>query len=44
MVRDAFPRGLVLTPLSLETKWGLGLENIADLPAENIYNFGLVRG
>jgi hypothetical protein len=28
--------------LVLETKWGLGLENIADLPAGNIYNFGLV--
>jgi hypothetical protein len=25
-----------------ETKWGLGLDNYLDLPAENIFNFGLV--
>ncbi len=25
-----------------ETKWGLGLEHIQDLPLEDIYNFGLV--
>ncbi len=26
----------------VETKWGLGLQNIDDLPAADIYNFGLV--
>ncbi|KAK0735443.1 hypothetical protein B0T21DRAFT_348933 [Apiosordaria backusii] len=27
----------------LQTKWGLGLKNIEDLPAENIYDFGLLQ-
>ncbi|KAK0651726.1 hypothetical protein B0T16DRAFT_85461 [Cercophora newfieldiana] len=27
----------------LQTKWGLGLDHIADLPAENIYQFGLIQ-
>jgi hypothetical protein len=27
----------------LETKWGLGLKHLADMPPENIFNFGLVR-
>lgn len=25
-----------------ETKWGLGLQHIEDLPPEDVYNFGLV--
>lgn len=25
-----------------ETKWGLGLKNLEDMPNKNIYNFGLV--
>lgn len=27
----------------LETKWGLGLKHLDDMPPQNIYNFGLVR-
>ncbi|KAK4226867.1 hypothetical protein QBC38DRAFT_214156 [Podospora fimiseda] len=27
----------------VQTKWGLGLKNIDDLPDENIFNFGLVQ-
>ncbi|KAK4159145.1 hypothetical protein QBC43DRAFT_362260 [Cladorrhinum sp. PSN259] len=27
----------------VQTKWGLGLQNINDLPPENLYNFGLVQ-
>ncbi|KAK0674164.1 hypothetical protein QBC41DRAFT_72261 [Cercophora samala] len=27
----------------IQTKWGLGLRNIDDLPPENIYNFGLIQ-
>ncbi|KAK4157504.1 hypothetical protein C8A00DRAFT_11628 [Chaetomidium leptoderma] len=27
----------------VQTKWGLGLEHIDDLPAENVYNFGLLQ-
>ncbi|KAK3988363.1 hypothetical protein QBC44DRAFT_104642 [Cladorrhinum sp. PSN332] len=27
----------------VQTKWGLGLRNIDDLPPENIYNFGVVQ-
>ncbi|CBX96508.1 predicted protein [Plenodomus lingam JN3] len=23
-----------------KTKWGLGLQQLIDMPAENIYNFG----
>jgi hypothetical protein len=26
----------------VETRWGLGLYHINDLPEENIHNFGLV--
>lgn len=26
----------------IETRWGLGLESITDLPDENTYMFGLV--
>jgi hypothetical protein len=26
----------------VETKWGLGLKHLKDMPNENIYNFGLV--
>ncbi|KAK5662939.1 hypothetical protein OQA88_6351 [Cercophora sp. LCS_1] len=27
----------------IQTKWGLGLENIGDLPEENVFNFGLIQ-
>ncbi|KAJ4407986.1 hypothetical protein N0V91_003652 [Didymella pomorum] len=27
----------------VETKWGLGLKHLKDMPNENIYNFGLVQ-
>ncbi|GAB1314854.1 Rhodopsin domain-containing protein [Madurella fahalii] len=27
----------------VQTKWGLGLQEIHDLPSENIYNFGLLQ-
>lgn len=27
----------------IQTRWGLGLQNIEDLPTEDIYNFGLVQ-
>jgi hypothetical protein len=27
----------------LETKWGLGLKNLEDMPPENVYNFGLLQ-
>ncbi len=26
----------------LETKWGLGLQNLSDMPDMNVFNFGLV--
>jgi hypothetical protein len=29
--------------LCLETRWGLGLQNVDDMPPENLYYFGLVR-
>ncbi|KAK6211537.1 Integral membrane protein [Colletotrichum higginsianum IMI 349063] len=28
---------------TIQTKWGLGLENIEDMPKENLYNFGLLQ-
>jgi hypothetical protein len=28
---------------STESKWGLGLQNLKDMPLENIYNFGLLQ-
>lgn len=28
--------------MSVESKWGLGLEHLDDMPDENTYNFGLV--
>ncbi|EFQ93535.1 hypothetical protein PTT_09115 [Pyrenophora teres f. teres 0-1] len=27
----------------IQTKWGLGLKNLKDMPTENIYNFGLIQ-
>lgn len=27
----------------IEAKWGLGLQDIDDMPPENIYNFGLLQ-
>ncbi|KAG8165803.1 hypothetical protein KVR01_004355 [Diaporthe batatas] len=27
----------------IQTRWGLGLQNIEDLPTEDIYNFGLIQ-
>ncbi|EMD92617.1 hypothetical protein COCC4DRAFT_58170 [Bipolaris maydis ATCC 48331] len=27
----------------LQTKWGLGLKNVSDMPNENIFNFGLLQ-
>ncbi|KZL75305.1 integral membrane protein, partial [Colletotrichum tofieldiae] len=28
---------------TIQTKWGLGLKNIVDMPEENLYNFGLLQ-
>ncbi|EFQ34533.1 integral membrane protein [Colletotrichum graminicola] len=28
---------------TIQTKWGLGLQNIEDMPNENLYNFGLLQ-
>ncbi|TQN64105.1 Satratoxin biosynthesis SC1 cluster protein 4, partial [Colletotrichum shisoi] len=28
---------------TIQTKWGLGLENIEDMPKENLHNFGLLQ-
>ncbi|KAK1590466.1 uncharacterized protein LY79DRAFT_659512 [Colletotrichum navitas] len=28
---------------TIQTKWGLGLQNIADMPSQNLYNFGLLQ-
>ena len=30
-------------PMFPETRWGLGLQHIDDMPPGNLYNFGLVR-
>ncbi|KAK8056286.1 hypothetical protein PG993_001513 [Apiospora rasikravindrae] len=27
----------------IQTKWGLGLQNVGDMPPENFYNFGLLQ-
>ncbi|KAK7908049.1 hypothetical protein PG985_015352 [Apiospora marii] len=27
----------------IQTKWGLGLQNVDDMPPENLYNFGLLQ-
>ncbi|KAK7456625.1 integral membrane protein [Colletotrichum acutatum] len=28
---------------TIQTKWGLGLEKLEDMPAQNLYNFGLLQ-
>ncbi|KAK2049428.1 integral membrane protein [Colletotrichum somersetense] len=28
---------------TIQTKWGLGLQNIEDMPSQNLYNFGLLQ-
>ena len=38
---DALPDALT-DSASPETKWGLGLKHVPDMPAENVFNFGLV--
>ncbi|KAK8138628.1 hypothetical protein PG984_002008, partial [Apiospora sp. TS-2023a] len=30
-------------PYFLETRWGLGLQDVDDMPPENLYNFGLLQ-
>ncbi|KAK7918019.1 hypothetical protein PG985_009893 [Apiospora marii] len=39
----AYVRFVLLKFVGPETKWGLGLENIEHMPAEDVYNFGLVQ-
>ncbi|KAL7771521.1 hypothetical protein CFE70_001467 [Pyrenophora teres f. teres 0-1] len=38
-----YVRGWMIKATGAETKWGLGLKNLKDMPTENIYNFGLIQ-
>ncbi|KAJ4302085.1 hypothetical protein N0V88_002221 [Collariella sp. IMI 366227] len=38
-----YVRAFLIRALGVETKWGLGLQHIDDLPNEDIYNFGLLQ-
>ncbi|KAK3902459.1 hypothetical protein C8A05DRAFT_44114 [Staphylotrichum tortipilum] len=38
-----YVRGFLIRAFGVETKWGLGLKRIEDLPAQDIYNFGLLQ-
>lgn len=43
MVDNVLRRDLARLIYSTETKWGLGLKHLDDMPLENIFNLGLVR-
>ncbi|GKT65573.1 integral membrane protein [Colletotrichum tofieldiae] len=43
MILRLYVRVIMLKAAGAETKWGLGLKNIVDMPEENLYNFGLLQ-
>ncbi|RFU28978.1 hypothetical protein B7463_g7354, partial [Scytalidium lignicola] len=38
-----YVRGFLIKAVGIETKWGLGLQHLSDMPDANIYNFGLLQ-
>ncbi|KAK7951457.1 uncharacterized protein PG986_007185 [Apiospora aurea] len=38
-----YARVVLVKASGVETRWGLGLQNVGDMPPENFYNFGLLQ-